>query len=264
MNPTWQSPCGRVSLYLGDCLAVLPTLGKVDCVVTSPPYNTLPKTNTPSGLHGPKGGRGAWVAKASSGYADDMPEPDYQEWLRLVIDACIEACGGLVWVNHKVRYRDGAALHPARFLPYPIYSEVIWDRRGSMALNCKRYAPSHEVVLGFGRPLIWDDSQNTLLSVWQITPEIELCEHPCPYPIEIPSRLIKSSTTVGDTILDPFCGSGTTGIAAVKLGRQFIGIEIEPRYFEIAKQRIQDALGMEVTRNGVTQRRMFAPEAVAV
>jgi site-specific DNA-methyltransferase (adenine-specific) len=234
-----------VELYLGDCRSILPTLGKVDAVVTSPPYNTLPPTAKASGLHAErKSGRNLWLEKAAAGYADQRPENEYQEWLNGILAQCADCALGLVWVNHKVRYRDGVAIHPVRMIPLPIYAEVIWNRGGSMALNCKRFAPSHEVILAFGEPHYWDDKNNILMSVWDI-PQAQRDlgnDHPCPYPESIIRPLIESSCPKSGVILDPFMGSGTTGVAAVKLGRKFIGIEIEPKYFEIACRRIGDAL----------------------
>jgi site-specific DNA-methyltransferase (adenine-specific) len=243
--PTWQTKDGSVQLYLGDCLDVLPGLeaGSVDAVVTSPPYNTLPKSHKPSGLHGQrKTGVNQWIAKAVDSYADAMPEDEYQKWLCDVLDECRRSCRGLVWVNHKIRYRDGEAIHPARMFPWPIYSEVIWDRGGSMALNCKRYAPSTEHLLGFGRPVVWNDNLNTLLSVWRIGFDRDDNDHPCAYPVPLAERPIISSTAVGMWVLDPFTGSGTTGVACVRTGRKFIGIEKEEKYFDIAVKRIESEL----------------------
>lgn len=83
-------------------------------------------------------------------------------------------------------------------------------------------------------------------------------DHPCPRPLEQVEYVVDLFSNEAETILDPFMGSGTTGVACVKLKRRFVGIEKEPKYFEIAKRRIMEALGME-TRNqdGTTQRRMF-------
>jgi site-specific DNA-methyltransferase (adenine-specific) len=67
-------------------------------------------------------------------------------------------------------------------------------------------------------------------------------EHPCPKPAVYMDWLATFASLPGETILDPFMGSGTTGVAAVKLGRKFIGIEIEPKYFDIACKRISEAL----------------------
>lgn len=245
MTPDWQTEDGAIRLYCGDCLEILPQLeaGSVDCVITSPPYNTLPCANRPSGLHGErKSGVNKWISRAVGSYEDAMPEADYQAWLLDVIGHCVRVCRGLVWVNHKIRYRDGEAIHPARMFPWPIYSEVIWDRGGSMALNCKRYAPSTEHLLGFGRPIVWHDEHNGLMSVWRMGFDRDENDHPCAFPVELARRPIESSTDVGAVVLDCYAGSGTTGVACVRTGRRFVGIEKERKYFDIAVKRISDEL----------------------
>lgn len=246
MNPIRKEvQIGAARLILGDCLEVLPLLGKVDAVVTSPPYNTLPGSSKASGLHAErKSGVNLWMEKAASGYADQRPENEYQQWLNAVIAACDAITIGLIWINHKVRYRDGEAIHPVRMISLPVYAEVIWNRGGSMALNCKRFAPSHEGIWAFGKPHYWDDKNNMLMSVWNV-PQAQRDpgnNHPCPYPEAIIRPVIESSCPPKGTILDPFTGSGTTGVACVKLGRSFIGIEIDEGYFDIACRRIQDAV----------------------
>lgn len=227
---------GECTLYLGDCREILPLLPKVDITVTSPPYNTLPTNPNGSGRYRGDG----WIAKAATGYFDNRPESEYQKWLNDVISACRRACKGLVWINHKVRYRDGEAVHPARMIDGPIYSEVIWDRPGSMTFNSRRFAPSHEGFWAIGKPHYWDDTKNKLLTVWRV-PFVQGSEHPCPYPIDLIAPIIEASCPHGGTVLDPFAGSGTTGVACVKLGRRFIGIEIELKYFDIACRRIEEA-----------------------
>ena len=235
---------GGATLYLGDCGEVLPTLGMVSTVVTSPPYNTLPTSARASGLHAErKTGINKWMENASRGYSDNMPEPDYQVWLNNILMSAANLTNGLVWVNHKIRYRDGEAIHPVRMIRLPIYAEVIWNRGVSMALNCKRYAPSHEGFWAFGTPCYWDDKNNILMSVWNV-PHAQRDpwnNHPCPYPEQVIRPIIESSTPMDGTVLDPFMGSGTTGVACARLGRKFIGIEIEERYFDIACRRIEDA-----------------------
>ena len=232
---------GNCRLVLGDSKEFLKTMDSesVDVAVTSPPYNTLPTSGKASGIHAERlSGKNQWIERAAAGYFDSRPEEEYQAWLLSILSECVRVCRGLVWVNHKVRYRDGAAVHPARFIPYPIYAEVIWDRRGSMALNCKRFAPSHECLLAFGSPHWWNDEFNGLMSVWQIGFDRDNNEHPCAFPMEIATRPIQSSCPPDGTVFEPFMGSGTTGVAAVRLGRKFIGVEIDERYFDIACKRI--------------------------
>ena len=243
-KPYWQSTDGGAVLYMGDCMEILPLLeaGSVDATVTSPPYNTLPQSNKPSGLHGErKTGVNKGMNRAASGYFDTMPEEEYQSWLVSILTECVRVSAGLVWVNHKIRYRDGVALHPARMFPWPIYSEIVWDRRVSMALNCKRFAPSFEGLWAFGRPVVWNDHLNALLSVWPIPFDRDENDHPCAYPVLLAERPIEASTPEGGTILDPFAGSGTTGVAAIRTGRRCILIEKELKYCAIAAKRLAEA-----------------------
>lgn len=240
----WDSSCGRVTLYCADSLTLLPQLESVDCVVTSPPYNTLPMTANPSGIHAErKNGVNLWLEKAASGYADARPEGEYQDWLRSIMGECMRLSSGLVWINHKVRYRDGHGVHPVRIFDYPIWCEVIWDRGVSMALNCRKFSPSHEGLWAFGKPAWWDDAQNKLMSVWRLRFDNDVSDiHPCAFPLDIAMRPIAASCPPDGIVLDPFAGTGTCGVAAVRLGRRFIGVEIEPKYFNIAKARIMAEL----------------------
>ena len=231
-----------VTLYLGDCREILPTLGKVDAVVTSPPYNTLPSSAKASGLHAErKGGGNQWLERAAAGYSDQMPEADYQSWLNDILQKCSDLSVGLIWVNHKIRYRDGEAIHPVRMITLPIYAEVIWNRKISMALNCRRFAPAHEGFWAFGSAGYWDDKNNALMSVWDIPPAQRDAgnDHPCPYPERLVRPIIESSAPLGGVVLDPFMGSGTTGVVCLKVGRSFVGIEKEEKYFDIACTRIE-------------------------
>lgn len=76
-------------------------------------------------------------------------------------------------------------------------------------------------------------------SVWVISPEsAKKVSHPAPFPVELPYRLIQLYTYAGDIVLDPFMGSGSTAIAALRAGRKYIGYEIVPEYVELAERRI--------------------------
>lgn len=267
MDPTWQSGDGRVRLYHGDCLEVLPYLRSigVDAVVTSPPYNQLGSRMPakPSGMHAET----QWVNNTREvGYADDMEESAYQEWHNRVISACADACrpGASVFVNHKCRWRDCVLLHPVQWMRVErarLRQEVIWRRAGSTTLNARMFAPNEERILWWvvgDAKWKWNQPAASYLSVWDIAQDNKADGHPCPYPEELPTRCIEATTEDGDTVLDPFLGRGTTGMASIRLGRRFIGIEKEERFFVMARDNIQESLGMEVAKNGVTQKRMFA------
>lgn len=245
-TPDWQSDDGAIQLHRCDCREFIATVADdtIDITVTSPPYNQLGK-RIPSKV---TGGWGAEKLQGFAnnvnaiGYADDMPEDEYQSWLSGIIQECIRVSKGLVWVNHKVRYRDREALHPVRFLPFPIYAEVIWDRGSSIALNCNKPAPSHEQLWAFGVPHWWDRCNDMKTSVWRIAASNENVAHPCDYPIEIALRPISSSCPVGGISFDPFMGSGTTAVAAIRAGRRFVGTEISEQYFIEAVRRVKAEL----------------------
>lgn len=226
------------SIYLGDCLEIMKSWPDkcVDITVTSPPYNTLPQGDEASGMFRKNG----WIAKSKAGvgYDDNRPELEYQAWVADVVRECLRVSKGLVWVNHKTRYRKCAGIHPLSFLPFPFYSEVIWNRGGSMVMNANKFAPSHEVIYGFGEPHFWDSDFNSKMSVWHISATPQGLDHPCPYPISLVAPLIAASCPRGGVVLDPFMGSGTTAVAAVQSDRAFVGCEMVPKYLAIAEARI--------------------------
>jgi DNA modification methylase len=231
---------GDATLYLGDCMDILPTLPKVDAAIFSPPYNTLQPGAKPSGMHGERAtGVNEWMAK-QGGYFDDRDEAEYQQWQAAILAACLKAAH-VVWINHKTRYRDGFGIHPLSFYREPLFAEVIWDRGISMALNCGRFPPSHEYWHAFGKPRFWSGKAKNM-SVWRIPPgegKDASNDHPCPYPEALVSPIIDAC--VEHACLDPFMGSGTTGVVATRMNRGFIGIERELRWFDIACRRIEQA-----------------------
>jgi modification methylase len=225
-------------VYQVGALTLLRALpdNSVDCVVTSPPYNVAVNMNG-GGLMK----NSAWMKNFSKGYtthADNMNESDYQQWIQSAVRECLRVCKGIVWVNHKTRYRDGVGIHPLSFLPFPMWSEIVWNRGGSITLNARKFAPSHEFVYGFGTPHYWNNNSNTLMSVWRIATVNKDDGHPCPFPETLVERLINASCPYGGVVLDPFLGSGTTARVAFNLGRRYIGSDISAEYCDIARRRL--------------------------
>ena len=233
---------GNAELWLGDCLEILPTLPKVNLYFTSPPYNQNLQAFKPSGMH--KESR--WVERISSSYYDTMPEDEYQEWQVRVLDACLAQAhvDGSIFYNHKVRWRDGVPIFPiswvlkSKWIPR---QEIIWARNGSVTQNARMFPPSEERIFWLrNQSWKWVRDDPKLMSVWRVNSAADT-EHPVAFPLELPTRAIASVSDKDDTVCDPFMGSGTTGVACMNLGRKFIGIEIEPKYFDIACRRIEDA-----------------------
>jgi DNA modification methylase len=203
-----------VTLYLGDCREILPTLPKVDAVVTDPPYG---------------------IGYKYLSYDDTLDNLE-----NVVINAVSSA------KNIADRTAVFCSLRHVGEFPSPDWM-LAWAWRGTAMFGdygVNQWAP----ILCYGRDIPGFGSVNGVIKSDCIffeggnTELKDMKSHPCPKNEGIMQRLVLRLSNKNQTILDPFMGSGTTGVAAVKLGRKFIGIEIEPKYFDIACQRISEAL----------------------
>jgi DNA modification methylase len=197
-----------VTLYLGDCREILPTLGKVDAVVTDPPYG---------------------IGEEYESFDDTIDN------LRLLIAAAIPS---LREIADRVVITSGNGAQYDYPKPNWTMAWVTPAGAGSGPWGFSCWQP----ILCYGKDPFLSAGKGRRPDVIEHTESSEKNGHPCPKPIRFMQRLLERTSFRGQTILDPFMGSGTTGVAAVKLGRKFIGIEIEPKYFDIACRRIQAAL----------------------
>ena len=172
---------------------------------------------------------------------------------------------GTLWVSGTYH-----SIHPCGYamqqLGYHILNDIIWFKpNASPNLSCKYFTASHESLLWarkakkakhyFNYPAMKDGNfpkdilkkpHHQMRSVWAIaaTPpeEKKLGRHPTQKPLALLTRIIEASTHEGDTVFDPFMGSGTTGVAALKLGRKFVGIDNNPEYCLLAEKRLKEAV----------------------
>lgn len=200
---------GNATLYLGDCMEILPTLGKVDAVVTDPPFGVGNFVQTTGRKTGRGANRGCPVE-----WNDAPPPPELFVQLRAMsrhriiwganFFNCFEDRGGaIVWVKRQ---------------PMPNFSKAD-------IASCTHFQKTEIVEIPWTNFTVAYKSES---------------DHPCERPVAIYEWCINYLPPC-DIILDPFMGSGTTGVACAKLGRKFIGIEIEPKYFDIACKRIGQA-----------------------
>ena len=202
---------GDATLYCADCMDILPTLGKVDAVITDPPFGVGNFVQISGNV------RGEEVL-----WNESTPVQEFFEEIkriskhRVIWGAnyfnCFEGAGGLVWIKNQ----------PMPNMSKAEMASVSWGNKVEL-IN-----------------LTWTNYVNTKES-----------SHPCERPVLLYKWCIEQVPQQPQTILDPFMGSGTTGVAAIQLGRRFIGIEREPKYFDIACQRIEQA---------VAQGQLFIPE----
>ena len=198
---------GNATLYLADCMDVLPTLPKVDAVITDPPYGIGADSHAGKAENG-------WTQWGVGGWDSERPGAE-------VIHAVRQAGKvAIVWGGNY--FTD--------VLP-PSMQWLVWDKgqRNFSLADCE---------------VAWS-SQNKAARVFTYSRAAALQDgkrHPTQKPVALMKWCIEQAAVpAGGTVLDAFMGSGTTGVAAVQMGRQFIGIEREPKYFEIARRRIEDA-----------------------
>lgn len=200
---------GAATLYLGDCREILPTLGKVDAVVTDPPY-------------------GIGMAKRGTiGTAKAAPVRDYgkSDW-----DDQTPTDQDFITIRALAEW---FIIFGGNYFPLPPSScWLVWDKE-----NTGDFADCE---------LAWTNLPKAVRRIrymWNgmIRRGDDVREHPTQKPLEVMRWALGHLPEGVRTICDPYMGSGTTGAAAMSLGKQFIGIEREPRYFDIACRRIEEA-----------------------
>lgn len=221
---------GDATLYLGDCMEVLTKLpNKVHAVITDPPYSDKTHINAKSNAGG-KGGVKAIDFKAIDFKAiDDL------------LSACALLCDGWVIANMDWRHIAKLEFSPNSF--YELIRFGVWVKTNPMPqISADRPANGWDGIAYLypkGKKKEWFGGGSH--GNW-IGPVITNGDHPTGKPIDMVLQWVDRFTAHTQTVLDPFMGSGTTGFAAIKRGRKFIGIEREPKYFEIACRRIEQAV----------------------
>lgn len=242
---------GDATLYKADCMSILPGLPEIDLVITSPPYNlgSAPWARLGHWKPGDRsGGHGKWKSGAEGGegvkygtHDDALPWDEYVQWQKSVLSSLWGKLSdtGAIFYNHKPRVIGTKLWTPLELIPKEVELRqvIVWSRPGGVNYNLTGFVPTHEWIMVLAKPKFRLRSRGVsgLGDVWSMRPDKN--EHPAPFPIDLPSKAIEA--TNAQTILDPFMGSGTTGIASLRAGRKFIGIEIDDFYFGMAKCRIE-------------------------
>ena len=232
----WESDCGSVVLYCGDCLDVLPTLNGVDCVVTDPPYSIKNKFGTQKRTNGTRALQWEW---------DDICSPEYvAERVSAAVDLVSPKGSVACWCGLDQVGLINDLLRKRGFIP----KMMSWVKQcPPPPMPGNWWTSGFELGIYGYRPGAWfGDESASRPNVWVHDSyrhgQPGKVDHPTQKPIELIDRLVRGMVPREGIAVDGFMGSGTTGVACVRLGRRFIGIEREPKYFAIAKRRIQDEL----------------------
>ena len=215
---------GDATLYLGDCLEILPTLDKVDAVVTDPPYGIGFKYGESYKDVG--GEQYMDMISCLKGYPLALLQYP-EEMMRL----CVPVLGApnecFIWCYNSMNERQSRIWG---------YWNIEVDFR-KVKQPAKNLGDKRIIGDKYDKGVRHYDWCSDIQQTKNVSNE--KTEHPCQLPTKLVEKAIQFTDT--ETILDPFMGSGTTGVACANLGRKFIGIEIEPKYFDIACERITAA-----------------------
>lgn len=207
---------GDAVLYHGDCLEILPTLPKVDAVVTDPPY-------------------GVDLGSDPTHVIGNRPYESFTDTPETIASVVVPAINIARSISARTVVTPGTRC--AWLYEQPDELGAIYFPAGAgfsrWGFTCS------QPILYYGKdPYMPKNKQPNSVQCTEIS---EKNGHPCPKPARLMQWLVNRSSVRGETVCDPFMGSGTTGVACANLGRKFIGIEIERKYFDIACERIAAA-----------------------
>lgn len=238
-----------INLILGDCTEKLSEIksDSVDLILTSPPYNMNLRIN-----------KGRYVSRQIvkeittkyKAYDDNLPMESYYNLLCKVTNECLRI-SDLVFINIQQLTGNKPALYKFFGEYHLLIKElIVWDKINSQpAIRDGVLNSQFEliIILQKSNPKSRRFSKNsfnrgTLSNLWGIKREAQpVKELGAAFPLSLAEKVITNFTNVGDLVLDPFMGSGTTGVACVKNNRSFIGIELDEDYYQASKNRIFEA-----------------------
>jgi site-specific DNA-methyltransferase (adenine-specific) len=243
VTPAWQQ--GDVTLYLGDCLEVLPTLaaGSVDAVVGDPPYSSGGRQQATVRGNFEKADKTQWTHRKDDWFlGDNMGTDTYLRWMRQVGIECLRLASdnspSFIFTDWRQYTNLVTAWESVR---WTLRNVLVWDKAKGGAMG-SWWRNNHEWVAIFTKGKARMLPNCSFFNTWKgVKPQGGL--HHTEKPLGLLVYIVQSVMTeeCGGVVLDPFMGSGTTGVACVQVGRKFIGIEIDQDYFDIAVKRISEA-----------------------
>jgi len=230
-----------VTVYCGDCREILPVLDVVDAVVTDPPYCSGGFSETGKKQAAGMGLRSETIRELGWFTNDNMTTAGISWLMSTVTGWCYRLLPPGGTLTAFTDWRMVGHLAPAIESSQFRYQNLVVWAKPSAGLGAG-FRAQHELAMHFakGTARYFSAKHGNVLTSSRVHSSER--EHQTEKPVELISSILETVSDPGMTILDPFMGSGTTGVAAVKLGRKFVGIEIEPKYFDIARTRISEAI----------------------
>ena len=242
----WFNNNKTIKLYNSDCLEVMGKLielgVKVDTIITDPPYNIARDNN----LHTMKGKNGRLVHRRGIDFGEWDKGFDQISWLEY-LPKILNKNGGVIIFNDWKKLGD--TVKKLEELNFEIKDMIRWEKSNPMPRNRdRRYIVDYECAVWAVMPnskWVFNRQDEKFQRPKFVYPSVggkEKTIHPTQKPIALMEDLVRIHTNEGDTVLDCFMGSGSTGIACKNLNRNFIGIELDENYFNIAKERIENEI----------------------
>ena len=218
----------NVKLYNDDCLNVLKDIedNSIGLVVTDPPYEVIT-----GGRNGGVKGKPSGILTENKQLMKSIPKADL--WLSECFRVMKDGTHIYIMINtlNLTNY-----LNIINDVGFKLHNLLVWNKNNTTPNRW--YMKNCEYVIfarkGFAKPINNPSSQ----TVHNFDNIIGNKKHPTEKPVDLMKLYVENSSQVGDTVLDPFMGSGSTGVACKELGRNFIGVELDKHYFDIATKRI--------------------------
>lgn len=236
-------------IYCLDVLLFLQNLGtgSAKVIITSPPYNLR---NSSGGWSRAKTAKtaGRWGnAALRNGYDmhdDNMPRRDYVKWQKACLVEMLRVIpdDGAIFYIHKPRVQNGLIESPEEIVSgFPVRQVIIWDRGNGFNFNDSYFCPHYEQIYMIAKSAFrlkpgtcgWGD-------VWRIAPDKDN-DHPAPFPVALPYRILSSIDMQNQIVVDPFAGSGPVGMVAKMLKIDYKLNDNSPKYVEMARLRISSS-----------------------
>lgn len=250
MDPYYSDD--SVTLYHGDTIGLLPSLApaSIDALITDPPYSSGgmvrgDRTGSASDKYkAPRGGRADPLENFTGDNRDQRGFAFWSAlWLGAVLPAVKEGGVALMFTDWRQLPTTTDYLQAGGFIWRGI---VPWSKPGLRPMSGRFRAECEFVVWGSNGPMPWDYDAPALPGFFQSRPPSQR-DHITQKPLDVMRELVQI-VPPGGVVLDPFMGSGTTGVAAVLEGRRFIGCEMTEHFAQVAERRIREAQGQAVPR----------------
>jgi site-specific DNA-methyltransferase (adenine-specific)/modification methylase len=236
-----------VELYNDDCSNIITKINHVDLTFTSPPYNMM--TRIRNGEYTKRERSGNFSQKYDN-FNDDLDIEDYYNFHKACITNMLKISDIILYNIQVVTGSKEALFRLMGDFSKSIKDIIIWDKgHGQPAMSDAVINRATELIIIFekdataGRMLKkYNFQRGTMTDILRVKRERSHSKkHKAVFPVELADIIITNFSKENDIIFDPFMGTGTTGVSAIKNNRNFIGIELDPEYFSVAQNRIHNA-----------------------